>query len=369
MAFVKAMIMFSKGIAILSLTRQGVETAVKIKNALSKMKLNCVVFAPEKYAQEGLVPLDKKLSEFVRDIFSKVDAIVAVMATGIIIRSIAPCLKNKMSDPAVVGVDASGRFVISLLSGHYGGANELTRLIAHGIGAMPVITTASDVMGKKSVDELARVLHCDIENPESLTAINSAIVNGETLVMVLTRDVKVPTNKNWGYEIKRAERGKQAIEIVNGFDGGIMITKEKIPRDKLAKPVIILKPRKIVVGIGARKNVSENEVLDAVDSALMQVGIPLERVERLATIEIKKDSPSIINAAKRLGLNLDFISVDTLRSFKHDDLSPDSKLVEQKIGVGGVCERAALIVAGKKAKLILKKKKVNGVTVAIAEGE
>ncbi len=370
MAIVKAIMMLShRDIAVLALTRQGVKTAVKIKDVLGKTELKCTVFAPRKYTQKGIIPLDKKLREFVGEISDKVDAIVAVMATGIIVRTIAPYMKSKISDPAIVGVDDFGRFVISLLSGHYGGANELTRLIAYGIGAIPVITTASDVIGKKSVDELARILHCDIKNPESLAAVNSAIVNGERLVMVLTGDIKVSINKIWDFEIKVTERAERAIEIVNDFDAGIIITKEEMLQGESKKPVTILKPRKIAIGIGSRKDVSENEVMEAVNFALTQANIPLERVDCLATIEVKKDSLSIINAAKRLGLNLDFISIDALRSFKHEDLSPDSKVVEQKIGVGGVCERVALMVAGEKAKLILKKTKVKGLAVAIAEGE
>ncbi|MCP8312938.1 MAG: cobalamin biosynthesis protein [archaeon] len=369
MVIVKAMMMFHKGIAVLALTRQGVKIAVKIKDVLSKMELKCTIFAPKKYAQEGIAPLDKKLRKFIKDIFDKVSAIVAIMAIGIIVRTIAPCLKSKISDPAIVGVDDSGRFVISLLSGHYGGANELTRLIADGIGAMPVISTASDVMGKKSVEELARNLHCGIENLKSLPAVNSVIVNEERLVMVLTGDVKIPMSNIWDFEIKMAERAERAIEIVNDFDAGIIITKEEILKNKLKKPATILKPWKITIGIGARKDVSENKIIEAVNFALMQVNIPLERVNCLATIDIKKDSPSIINATKRLGLKLELISIDALRSFKHPDLSPDSKLVEQKIGVGGVCERVALMVAGEKAWLILKKIKTKGVTVAIAEGE
>ena len=369
LVFVKALKMFAKGIAVVAITRRGVETALRIKTALNSLELPCLVFAPKKYDQKGVVPLDKKLGEFVKEIYSKVDAIVAVMASGIIIRAVAPCLESKLVDPAVLGVDAYGRFVISLLSGHYGGANELTKLIANGIGAVPVITTASDVMGKQSVDEVARILHLSIENPESLAAVNSALVNGGRLVLVLAGDVKVPANKILGYEIKKTDSGKQAIEIVNSFDAGVIITKETLPKDKLTKPVTILKPKTVIVGLGARKNVSEDKVIEAVNYALARVNMPLERVDRLATVSVKKDSPSMINAAKRLGLQLEFLDVESLRAFKHEDLSPDSKLVEQKIGVGGVCERAALIEAGKKAKLTLKKMKMNGVTVAIAEGE
>lgn len=361
--------MFHRGVAIFAITRQGVETAAKIRDILSRKEISCRIFAPERYTQKGVIPLDKKLGESVREVFSDVDAIVAVMATGIIVRTVAPLLKSKMSDPAVVCVDTSGRFVISLLSGHYGGANELTKLIADGLGAVPVITTASDVLGKQSVDELARALHCIILNPESLVAVNSALVNEERLVLVLAGNVKIPLDNIRDYETKTVENGEQAIEIINDFDAGVIITNEETLWDELMKPATILKPKKITVGIGSRKNVSEVDIIETVSFALSKANVPLERVDRLATVEIKKDSLSMKNAAKRLGLNLDFISIDDLRSFSHEGLSPDSKLVEQKIGVGGVCERAALIIAGKKAKLILKKTKAKGVTVAIAEGE
>jgi len=368
MATVKAKTMFRK-VAIFVITRQGVETATKIRDILNIENIKCEIFVPEKYAQKGVIPLDKKLGESVREVFSDVDAIVAVMATGIIVRTVAPLLESKMSDPAVVCVDTCGRFAISLVSGHYRGANELTKLIADGLGAVPVITTASDVLGKQSVDELARALHCTILNAESLVAVNSALVNEEELVLVLAGNVKIRMDKIRNYDVRTVENGEQAIEIVNSFDAGVIITNEETLWEELMKPATILKPKKIAVGIGSRKNVSEDNVFETVNCALKQVNIPLERVDRLATVDIKKDSLSMKNAAKRLGLNLEFISIEDLRSFKHEDLSPDSELVKQKIGVGGVCERAALIIAGKKAKLILKKTKAKGVTVAIAEGE
>lgn len=367
-AIVKAKVMFCKGIVVYSLTRQGVETAGIIRDFLGSKKISCKIIAPRKYAVKDVVKLDEKLGDSVKKYFERVDAIVAVMATGIIIRIIAPLLKSKISDPAVVCVDTAGRFAISLLSGHYGGANELTRLIAGGIGAVPVITTASNVIGRQSVDELARTHHCDIANPKSLIAVNSALVNGERLVLVLKGNVKIPTNEIRDYEVRRAEKGEEAIEIANDFDGGIIISKENIRQDKLIKPVTILKPRKITVGLGARKSVNKEDIIGTIKFALTLVNIPLERVDQLATVEIKKNSLSMIKTAETLGLNLEFISLDDLRSFKHDELSPDSELVHRKIGVGGVCERAALITAGKKANLILKKTIAKGVTVAVAEG-
>lgn len=367
-AIVKVKMMINKEVVIFSLTRQGVETAVRIKDVLSN-KLICTVFAPQKYACEGVFPLKKQLKETIEDVFNRVDAIVAVMATGIIIRMVAPHLKSKMIDPAVVCVDLLGRFVISLLSGHQGGANELTHLIAEGIGGIPIITTASDILEKTSVDELAKFLHCSIKNPESLVKVNSAIVNGEDIVLVRTGEVELPINKFWDHQFTTVDKARQAVKIVNRFDGGIIITEQEIPQEELTTPTTILKPRRITVGIGARKDISEQNIIQTIRFALNEVNIPLERVEGLATVELKKDSLSINNAAKRLGLNLTFLSIDDLRSFDHEDLSPDSKLVKQKIGVGGVCERAALIIAGKETNLILKKTIRNGVTVAIAEGE
>jgi cobalt-precorrin 5A hydrolase len=361
--------MFSRGVAIFAVTKQGVETAAKIRNILNRKNIESETFAPEKYTQKNVNAIEKTLAEEVGKVFGNVDAIVAVMATGIAVRTVAPLLKSKIADPAVVCVDTSGKYVVSLLSGHYGGANELTKLIADGLGAVPVITTASDVIGKQSVDELARILHCVILNPESLVAVNSSLVNGERMVLVLVGNVKIPVDTIKDYSIRTVEKPEQTIDVVNDFDAGAVITNEKMAYNGLLKPATILKPKTIGIGIGSRKKVTAEDIIETVKSALSQKGIPLGRVDRLATVEIKKDSLSMKQAAKTMGLKLEFISLKELQDFRHGDLSPDSQLVKEKIGVGGVCERAALIVAGKKSKLILKKTKAKGVTVAMAIGE
>ena len=361
--------MFSKGIVIVAITKLGVETALKIKEALAKKDFLSIVYAPEKYSKPGVTTMDKKLDEFIKDKYHNFDAIVGVMATGIIIRAVAPLLQGKLVDPAVVGVDASGRFVISLLSGHYGGANELTKQIADGIDATPVVTTASDVMGRLSLEELARALHLKIENPESLVAVTSAIVNGGKIVLVTSKEMKIPLTTIIGFDVRQAGNAEEAAEIVNAYDAGALIVPE-MPRRKLfVKPVIILKPLTISIGLGARKEISEKAVVEAVNTALAKVHVPLERVDRAATVSIKKDSRSMITAAEKLGLKLEFIDLDILAEFRHPDLSADSEIVKRNIGVGGVCERAALLMAGEKSRLILKKTILNGVTVAIAEGE
>jgi cobalt-precorrin 5A hydrolase len=361
--------MFSKGIAVVAITKNGFETALKIRNALTKLNLFCKVYVPAKYVQGDAVAFDSKLEVFIKDTYPIVSAIVAVMETGIIIRAVAPHLENKLVDPAVVGVDASGKFVISLLSGYYGGANELTTLIAQGIGATPVVTTASDVMGKHSVDDLARILHLEIANPESRVALNAAIVNGDRVALVLIGDVNVPTEQVMGYEIKKAENAEHAMQIVNNYDAGAIVTQSALPMVQFTKPVAILKKQRLTIGICARKEISPDQILRVVTTVLKTEKVPLECIVGVATVDINQDSQSMINAAMGLGFNLKFVSIDQLRAFKHDDLSPDSKVVQEPIGVGGVCERVALIMAGKNPRLILKKMKLNGVILAIAAGE
>ena len=137
---------FNKGIAILTVSRRGRETALRIKKALADEGHSADVYTTPKYANEETIILDKDLGTFMGELFPAVDAIIAVMAVGIVVRTIAPYLKSKKEDPAVVVVDDLGKFAISLVSGHLGGANELARWISAKISATPVITTASDLL-------------------------------------------------------------------------------------------------------------------------------------------------------------------------------------------------------------------------------
>jgi cobalt-precorrin 5A hydrolase len=361
--------MFERGVAIVYVSGKAAETSLKVKDALAKANIKTSVFAPKKYGREGTFAIRGDFREFIREIFSRFDAIVAVMASGIIIRTVGPLLKSKFSDPAIVCVDVAGRFAVSLVSGHYGGANHLARLIADGIGATAVVTTASDVLGKKSVEELAKSLHCKIVNPENLNAVNAILVNGGKIAIVFVGNyVKVPS-RVFGYRVKTVKQLDQAAKFLKDFDGGVIVSRDSMTAVSFPKPVVVLKPKTVTVGVGARKNVDEIEVLRAVKLALKRVNVPLNAVEKMATVEVKRRSLGIINAAGKLGLKLQFFSLESLRKFSHEDLSPDSEIVKKKIGVGGVCERAALLAVGGKARLILKKMKVNGVTVAVAEEE
>jgi cobalt-precorrin 5A hydrolase len=361
--------MFERGIAIVYISGKAAETAIKVKDVIAEAGIKTSVFTLMKYAGKGTFAIKGKFRDFIREIFSKFDAIVAVMASGVIVRAVGPHLKSKFSDPAIVCVDVAGRFAVSLVSGHYGGANHLARMIAKGIGAIPVITTASDALGRRSVEGLARSLHCKIVNPESLTAINATLVEGGKIALVFVGDYGKVPSRDFGYKVKVVKQLDQAMKFLRDFDGGVIVSRDSVASVRFPKPVMVLKPKTVAVGVGARKGSDEREILRAVKLALRRARIPICAVEKMATVEVKRHSHGIINAAEKLGLKLEFLSLESLRSFSHESLSPDSEIVKRNIGVGGVCERAALLAAGGKARLILKKIKMNGVTVAVAEEE
>jgi len=366
---------FERGVAVVYATNRGRSTAFKIKECLARAGIRCTIFAPERVAFDGVFPLRPTFSEGIREVFSNFDGIVAVMAAGIIVRAVAPLLKSKFSDPAVVCVDVAGRFAVSLLSGHSGGANYLARLIANGIGAIPVITTASEAVGRRSVEELAKELRCEIVNPEVLKKLNSLIVNDGRVAVVYIGERNALPSRIYEYKVLAAKDLEDALSILSAFDGGVLVARGAEESEvlkalkELSKPIALLRPKRIAVGIGARRDVRAEEVFKAVVAALKAINVPLFLVESLATIEIKKRSAEIVSAADRLGIPIRFISVKELKDFEHQDLSPSSELVEEKIGVGGVCERAALIAVGGRGRLILKKVKIGGVTVAVAEAE
>jgi cobalt-precorrin 5A hydrolase len=349
--------MFDKGTIIIAVTHRGVETALKIQKALDQATINSTVYAPKKYSQNGVIPIEKKLVDFTREIYNKIDAIVAVMATGIIIRSIAPLIDGKLIDPAVVGVDAQGKFVISLLAGHMSGANDLTHIIAQGINAVPVITTASDSLGKQSVDEIANNLHLKIQNTYSLAALNSAIINGDRVAIILVGDAKIPSNAIGVYEVQTAQNGTEALELLSNFDAGIIITNQPLEITKFTKPFTILKTQTVAVGLEVSKEATIDSIIQSIDMTLEEVHVPLSRVNTFATSESQRNNQPLLDAIAKLGHQIKFLTDDKLLAVTYGELKPDTS------------EGAALIMAGPNARLIINKTKLNGVTIAIAQTE
>jgi len=233
--------MFERGVAIVALTKWGVPTSMRIARALEKAQIQYDIYAPDPLCSDGITPFSGDIGELFAKVFNVFDAIIAVMAVGIVVRSIAPFIADKTTDPAVVVVDDLGKYAISLLSGHIGGANRLTKMVAGEIGAISVVTTATELLGRKSVEEIAEEHDLKIVNFESLTPVNSAIVNERKILFATIGSAVCPTIEN--ADLKFISNVDQLKEIMEDYDAGIVIAPSIVSLEGITKWVTLLIPR------------------------------------------------------------------------------------------------------------------------------
>jgi cobalt-precorrin 5A hydrolase len=233
--------LFERGITIVALTKRGVSTSTKIARALEKAQIRYNIYAPESLSSGSIRTFDGNLGELIGRAFKTVDAIIAVMAVGIVVRSIAPHIANKATDPAVVVVDDLGKYAISLLSGHIRGANRLTKMVAQEIGAIAIITTATELLGRKSVEAIAEEYDLEIVNSESLTPVNSAIVNDRKILFATIGSEVSPEID--AARPKVISSVNELKEIMEAYDAGIVIASSVVPLESLTRPVALLIPR------------------------------------------------------------------------------------------------------------------------------
>lgn len=300
------------------------------------------------------------LTDCVGEWFAKADAIVFLCAAGIAVRSIAPFLRHKSVDPAVVVLDETGQFCISLLSGHAGGANALAEEIGELTGAVPVITTATDREERFAVDEFARKNGLAVTDWRLAKKISANILEGKKTALysdvmlegILPGELVLYTEEALFYE--------NAGQISE--EPAILISVYK--RKKQAEAAILqLVPKVIAVGIGCRKGTSAKKVARAVTQCLEEVHIMPQAVFAVASIDLKKDEEGILAYCREKNLPFLTYPAELLRA-QEGDFSV-SAFVEEVTGVSGVCERSAAAAAG--GGLFCKKRVYDGVTVALAE--
>ncbi len=256
-----------------------------------------------------------------KDAFRKAfeyDSVIAIMAAGIAVRNIATLIHDKWDDPAVVVVDSGLNFAIPVLGGHHGG-NELAKKLA-GMGMIPVITTATEITGKGSVEGIAGNLGCRVMNRDSTKKVNLALLNEDVEVLCI--------------------KGPKIVLV--------------------DEDVSVLKRYGLIVGIGANRGVSKSEVMDAIVSALSEINANMEDVKYLASAVIKENERGIIEAAAEFGKELKFVPHELINSIKTPSVSRAKVL-----GLNGVCEPSALALSLEK-KLLLEKRIYGNVTIAIA---
>ena len=335
-------------IAIISVSDKGKKLALNLKEKLDE---DSTIIRVDLY--------HKNVKEYFPILFYEYDAIVAIMASGILIRSIAPLIESKVSDPAILNIDDNANFVISTLSGHLGGANKLTQKVAALLDATPVITTSTDVNNKLGIDVIAKDLYLSIDNPKEILFFNKAILDGEEISFTLNPD------KNFEYLFEYLN--EVTLEIHVSIDYSTDVNEDEI-HVQFDTHKLILKERKMVVGIGCRRGKECIKIHEGLIKSMNDLNIHKSRINILASAEIKKDEQGILDLSDKFDIPVAFVDLDKLKLFESNDVQK-SEFVKSKFGIYGVCEPSALIMAGFDSKLIYKKTSYDGVTIAIAIGK
>ncbi|MCM0083987.1 cobalt-precorrin 5A hydrolase [Geomonas sp. Red32] len=344
-------------IAIIAITANGVLLGETLRQAFPGSDL----FAIEKHAAGAAKPFTGGVAPLVERIWREYDGLIFIMATGIVVRSIAPHLEGKDRDPAVVVMDDAGTFAISLLSGHLGGANALAVRCGELCGSTPVITTATDANGLPSFDMLAKEKGWQIEDLSRVKSLNALLLEGKEIAVA-----------DHGGEVKRyfAGRGKlsfhpgQAEALASGASGFLLVTNKTLPPSHRDAPLLVLRPRNLCLGIGCNRGTSCEEIESVVARHLERQGLSMKSVACLATAEAKRDEAGLLSFAEKSSLPLCFYGSDRLNSVVVP--SPPSEHAMSAIGATGVAEPAALLASGGGA-LLMKKVKDGNVTLSIAE--
>lgn len=349
-------------IAIITITRNGARLGARLKDGLADTDF----YALPKYlgtAGKGAMAIDGELAALFERLWPEVGGFICVMATGIVIRSVAPLLKSKTSDPGVVVMDDAGKFAISLLSGHLGGANELAERCAFLTGARAVITTATDANGLPSFDMLARENSWVIEDISRIKTLNALLLDNEKIAVVddtgLTRSFF---------------HGQGRLQFHDSFIAGLrseakgflFVTNSIIPPQLRSEALLVLRPKNLVLGIGCNSGTAADEIEGVVLGNLKRLFLSPASIAAIATAEAKAGEAGLIEAAERFGVPLICYPSEELNAVTVP--SPPSEHALAAIGATGVAEPAALLASGGGA-LVLKKIKSGNVTLAVAVKE
>lgn len=341
-------------IAVWVLTPNGLDLAHRLSRCRPGLQLHC----PRRLAdacERMTSRIFDRLIDAVAEHFHRFDGHVFIMATGIVVRAIAPLLRHKSVDPAVVVVDDAGRFAISLLAGHIGGANRLAKAVAARLEAVAVITTATDSHGRPAVDALAIEVGLKIENPAAIKGINMALLAGDPVGLYDPGAWVADALEGAVCLIPRESRAWPEAK-----PQGIYVHDR---RTSLPPGVLVLRPPSLVAGIGCNRNTPAEEIASLLRDVLAAYGLSRLSLETIASVDLKQDEGGLLSLSQTLEVPLVFYSRDTLNQVRH--VPHPSPMAAKHIGVQSVCEAAALLSAGNGTLIVPKQKSAN-VTVAIA---
>ncbi|MFV0467087.1 MAG: cobalt-precorrin 5A hydrolase [Lachnospiraceae bacterium] len=352
-------------IAIASFTRKGYQTAAKISEGLSGVASYEIIGDYHSYPKTA----EKKesLAEWVKRMFFLADALVYVGACGIAVRSIAPYVKDKFTDPGVLVVDEAGQFCISLLSGHVGGANRFCHETAKMIGAIPVVTTATDVNSLFAVDEFAARNQLFLSDRDTAKRISAALLEGD-IITLFDEENKFKTQGDHGTDSTYSSLLSQGIQVVTDrskLQGelGIYLGIHEV---EVFSQQLDLIPANVVLGIGCKKETDQALIFEFADEILKKWNIHPKALKQGASIDLKKEEMGLLAFFRERGIP--FLTYTAEELARIEDVTTESEFVRSVTGIGNVCERAALSSSGH-SSLIAGKQARNGITIALAEEE
>ncbi len=360
--------------AIVSLTRAGTQTGRRLQAILP----GSVLYGPAKFldaptdppagsptsASATLVPYTTSVRQVLQSAFQEHTALICIMASGIVVRDLAPLLRSKQADPAVVVLDEQGRHAVSLLSGHKGGANDLARRVADLLGGTPVLTTASDVQGLPAIDLLGQEQGWQIGRSRQLTAVSAALVNGAAVGVVQEAGDESwwpdppPPNLTRYASLEALKEARPAAAL--------LITPRLVSEGflEVVPQTVLYHPPCLAVGVGCNRGAPAGEIESAIEQTLAGAGLDRRSIYQVATIEDKADETGLVRACQEQGWPLRIFSRREMAAVQ--DLPNPSEWARRVLGVPGVAEPAALLAANSSA-LWVEKRKFENVTVAVAK--
>jgi cobalt-precorrin 5A hydrolase len=346
-------------IAVVAITKHGIVIARKIKDNLRQTE----IYAPIKLNDSGtdINWFDKPTTEMVANLFKRYDALICVFSLGAVIRIIASVLVDKKTDPAVLVIDDKANFVISTLSGHLGGANALTRLIASYLNSKPVITTAADVNETIPVDLVGRDFGWKIENYENVTKVSAFMVNEEKIGLYQNAG-----EKNWWHTISFPQNvtvTKDLCELKEpDFKGALIISDKIIDDPVILEKSVIYRPKSLVVGIGLHRDTTKDIIEAGVLKVLKDKGLSFKSIRNISSINKEGKIKGLQEFCEKYGIPVEIYDKGNLAQV----LVPNpSKMVQKFEGTPSVSE-ASSILSSKGELIVPKQKFPPNLTVAVS---
>ena len=346
--------------AIIAITKNGINIATSLKKHFPSWE----IFAPSKLSNSDLQIrwFEETTTSKVKELFYNYDAIVCIFSLGAVIRLISPHLKDKKTDPAVVVIDDTAKFVISTLSGHLGGANELTEMISDVLHATPVITTAADVNKTIPVDLVGKEFGWTIDDHSNVTKVSAFMVNEEKIGVFQDSG-----EKEWWSPKKELPKNvhiyNTIYDLVKSDCKGFLIITDKIIEDeKILERAVIYRPKTLTVGIGLHWDTTKDTIKEGMNFCLSKFKLSPKSIAKFASIKKEAAVKGLQELSEEANIPIEYFEKEKLATIT---IPNPSDVVQTFEGTPSVSEAAAIKASG--GELIVQKHKFPpNLTIAIA---